>query len=51
MPIILEDIEDDVDIQEIYLEPQSESILATPPNEGGIRHVSDVEETKVNIKE
>jgi hypothetical protein len=51
MPIILEDIEDDADVQEIHPQPEPESISTSQPNEGGIRHVSAVEETKVNVKE
>jgi hypothetical protein len=33
MPIILEDTEDDTDVQEVH--PESKSIIASPPNEGG----------------
>jgi hypothetical protein len=51
MPIILEDTEDDTIVQNIHHEPEPESIPASPPNEGGIRHVSAVEETKVDVKE
>jgi len=35
MPIILEDIEDDIDVQEIHHEPEPNNIPASPPNEGG----------------
>jgi hypothetical protein len=51
MPIILEDTEDDTDVQKIHPQLEPDSISASPPNEGGIRHVSVVEETKVNVKE
>jgi hypothetical protein len=51
MPIILEDTEDDTIVQDIHHEPEPESIPASPPNEEGIRHVSAVEETKVDVKE
>jgi hypothetical protein len=51
MPIILEDIEDDTIVQDIHHELEPQSIPASPPNEGGIRHVSVVEETKVDVKE
>jgi hypothetical protein len=51
MPIILEDTEDDIDVREIHPEPENDNISASPPNEGEIRHVSVVEETKVNVNE
>jgi hypothetical protein len=51
MPIILKETEDDTIVHDIHHEPQPESIPASPPNEGGIRHVSAVEETKVDVKE
>jgi hypothetical protein len=35
MPIILEDIKDDTDVQEIHPEPEHDNIPASPPNEGG----------------
>jgi hypothetical protein len=51
MPIIFEDTEDDTDVQEIHPQPEPEIIRASTPNEGDIRHVSAVEETKVDVKE
>jgi predicted xylose isomerase-like sugar epimerase len=51
MPIILEDTEDDTIVQDIHHQHEPESIPASPPNEGGIRHISVVEETKVDVKE
>jgi hypothetical protein len=51
MPIILEDTKDDTIVQDIHHKPEPESIPTSPPNEGGIRYVSVVEETKVNVNE
>ena len=50
MPIILE--EDDSDVQEVAPPaPHADNVVLSPTLKGRIRHVSAIEETRVNVKE
>lgn len=50
MPVIVEEGDREVEAAH-HPSPQMDSVIASPFSEGGVRHVSAVEETRVNVKQ